>query len=248
MGKAIIISGADYSAKGLGVVSLPGKTITPQTGAIYSATTFRVVESGVYLASVSWSISNSTLASLVSNADGSCTVTPLLNINSSAVTLTAVAGGTTLTLSFVPALWMEEDITSALASSLVVRKRIGGWHIPAVTDNAKCTLPCVDISALLTGNPVKLQVNLKSGFDMVLGMGIAPGVDRDPASGFAWYDKDGNTTSFSWITNSQTALIPVTSGWTYLGMNFRYDNGTTTFANTTTLSDLVDSIKLYKTV
>ena len=100
MGKAVILMDSDFSGYGLGVVTLKTRSIIPEVARITEATIFKVMEEGVQLTSVMWSISDSTLASLVDNLDGTCTITPL-TITSTPVQLTANFLGGTLTTSFI---------------------------------------------------------------------------------------------------------------------------------------------------
>lgn len=135
MGKAIVINGVDYSAYGFGQVTLLQRAIIPNVGQITEATIFSVVENGVTI-SATWSISDNTLASIVTNANGTATVTPLVEGNTTPVTLTAVASGESLTLTFVPKLpqssytWYIDRCVSSVQSPASLENANlvnGGW-------------------------------------------------------------------------------------------------------------------------
>lgn len=134
MGKAIILQDSDFSAYNLGVVTRITEQILPNVVKISSATTFRVEKDGEQLTSVSWAISDNTLASLVDNEDGTCVVTPLLYDNSHNVILTATVDGEELTIAFVPALvgtytWYIDRCTSSPDRGSLANANLanGGW-------------------------------------------------------------------------------------------------------------------------
>ena len=109
MGKARILLDSDFSGFGLGVVTRLTKSILPVVTRITEATVFQLVEDGIRL-TPSWSISDSTIASLVANSDGTCTVTPLVNGNTAPVILTASFNGDVITLGFIPTLAQTYEI------------------------------------------------------------------------------------------------------------------------------------------
>lgn len=142
MGKAIVLLDSDFSGYNLGQVTRITKEIVPYVERISSATTFKVVEEGVQLSSVSWSISDNTLASLVDNLDGTCTITPLV-YTSIPVQLTATFLGGSVTTAFLASLsepvwvWYIDRCTTAPASGSINNGNAanGGWAFMP-TDNA----------------------------------------------------------------------------------------------------------------
>ena len=142
MGKAIVLLDSDFSVYNLGRVTRITKEIIPYVERISSATTFTVVEEGVQISNVSWSISDLSLASLVTNQDGSCTVTPLTN-TSTPVQLTATFVGGTVTIAFLASLaepvwvWYIDRCTTSPASGSINNGNAanGGWAFMDV-DNA----------------------------------------------------------------------------------------------------------------
>lgn len=135
MGKAIILPGSDYSAFNLGNVTKITSEILPYVTRISSATTFLVKRGGIPIENVTWSISDNTLASLVTNEDGTCLVTPLLHDNAINVILTAYVDGETLNTFFVPCLpqkvfnWYIDRCTDSPSSGSLNNANLanGGW-------------------------------------------------------------------------------------------------------------------------
>lgn len=135
MGKAIILKDSDFSGFGIGVVTPKAMQILPSVSKITSATTFRVEKDGTQLTIVSWAISDNTLASLVNNGDGTCTVTPLAENNTVPVQLSATASGKTTNITFVPNIptavyvWHIDRCTASPSSGSLSNANLanGGW-------------------------------------------------------------------------------------------------------------------------
>ena len=135
MGKAIILQDSDFSAYGLGVVTRVTLQILPYVSTIQEATTFRAEKDGVQIAGINWSISDGTLASIVTNLDGTCEVTPLVRENTSPVTLTASDGLDTTSITFIPSLpapvtiWYIDRCTSSPGTGSLSNANLpnGGW-------------------------------------------------------------------------------------------------------------------------
>lgn len=133
MGKAIVIDGVDYSQYGLGQVTVPILSIIPNVLQITEATIFSVIENGTTI-QASWSIDDSTLASLVENPDGTATVTPLIENNTVPVTLTATVAGSALSITFVPLIivsmvWYIDRCTNSPSPGSLYNANLvnGGW-------------------------------------------------------------------------------------------------------------------------
>ena len=135
MGKAIILQDSDFSAYNLGVVTRITSEIVPHVTRISSATTFMVKKDGIPVVPVDWSISDNTLASIVDNGDGTCTVTPLLHDNGYNVVLTASADGEEIKMAFVPCLpqraftWYIDRCTDSPSIGSLANANLanGGW-------------------------------------------------------------------------------------------------------------------------
>lgn len=85
------------------VAVMPHLEITPAPQVINGPTLFTASFGGDTDTLVSWSISDSSLASIVDNGNGTCLVTPLVDDNQTSVTLTATSTNGSVTVSFVPA-------------------------------------------------------------------------------------------------------------------------------------------------
>lgn len=133
MGKAIILQDSDFSVYGLGVVTRVTLQILPYVSTIQEATTFRAEKDGVQIAGINWSISDGALASIVTNLDGTCEVTPLVSGNTSPVTLTASDGLDTTSISFIPSIptytWYIDRCTLSPSSGYLQTPNLqgGGW-------------------------------------------------------------------------------------------------------------------------
>lgn len=150
MGKAIILNDSDFSAYNLGqvTISLVTYRISPTVQKITEATIFKVLDnSGTIVPAVVWSLSDQTKASLTTNQDGSCTVTPLIS-NNSPVELSAIVYGETLTISFIPTsgslVWLIDLCTDTPSSGTLANANLanGGWGY------------IEDFNALLQSNPI----------------------------------------------------------------------------------------------
>lgn len=137
------------------------------------------------------------------------------------------------------------DITSLLSSYFQPGKSIGSFPDATGSTNAKrCDLPAtlfstigVDISEYS-----KIVVTIKNGFDYVFGTGPLVSV----ATNWQGWDGDTGGKSFAWVTGNQQATATVDTTTLAMSLNLRYDDNTTEFANTTVLTDIVDSIVLVK--
>lgn len=243
MGKAIILTNSNFTANNLGVVHRISASILPEVVRITTATIFRVVKGGIQVPSVNWSIDDSTLATLVNNGDGTCTLTPKI-ITLSPVLLTAEFGGETL---FTSILATREyiDITASLSSSFVPRKAIGQFSATYASANTKrCCIPATLFSALNIDvqEYSEIQLTIKNGYDYVFATGPVPGNATD------WQGWNGSTGTqeFAWVTDNQKAIATIDSTVLAMSLNLRYDDNTTEFPATTHLADIVDSILLVK--
>lgn len=105
-----------YTAS-LNIVSaLPHLEISPISDIITKATTFTAYYDNEIDTNVSWSISDSTLASLTDNHNGTCVITPLISESMDKITLTATSSlHGTETLRFVPTVsTLPEEYTRML--------------------------------------------------------------------------------------------------------------------------------------
>lgn len=102
-----------------------------------------------------------------------------------------------------------------------------------ITNNTRCMFNVSLPSEYAEYNKIKMKV--KDGFDYVFG------VNRGTVT--TWYKGNEIVTTYSWITDTQEVVAPVSVG-DVVYVNLRYDDNTTVFANDTVISDIVNSIVL----
>lgn len=138
---------------------------------------------------------------------------------------------------------VELDISSLVDASgnFYPCAAVNSFGAAAGTANtARCELLRLSIAALVADlTPYsKIRIDIKSGYDFALGM------CRSSDFG-TWFKLDGTSDSggsLSWVTDKQYAEVSVSPAM-YITGNFRHDDNTTTFSNTTKFSDIA-SIKL----
>ena len=109
------LDGEEYTSSINIAVILPHVEILPYLEIISKPAVFTAYYNDQVENGVTWSISDSTLATLVDNQDGTCTITPLVDDNMARVTLTATSSHGTDSVSFIPSVpILPEDYTRML--------------------------------------------------------------------------------------------------------------------------------------
>ena len=134
------------------------------------------------------------------------------------------------------------DITSRLSSIFEPRISIGSFFGSGNPNEKRCCIRAftfesigVDISKYS-----KIKVSVKNGYDYVFGTGPTPGV----ADGWQGWDGETGGQKFTWTIDNQMAEASVDNTTLAMSLNFRYDDDTTAFSESTALTDIVESIVL----
>lgn len=137
----------------------------------------------------------------------------------------------------------RKDITSLLSTYFFAKRSLGRFSGSTAVNAARCCVFPFTFSAI--GIDIsqfsKIEVNIKSGYDYVFGTGPQPS-NNDTG----WQGWDGNVggQAFAWVTANQQGVATIDSTVLAMSLNLRHDDNTTPFADTTVLTDIVDSVVL----
>ena len=143
---------------------------------------------------------------------------------------------------------VELDITSLVDTATSNWSPQGGVNAfvaaSSISNTKRCAVVRLSIGSLVPNlsHYSKIRIDVKNGFDFVLGM-CRDSTNLSTAT--SWFRLNGTDTTnrnFAWVTDNQYAEVDV-SAEMYITGNLRYDDDTTTFESTTKFSDIA-SIKL----
>lgn len=136
------------------------------------------------------------------------------------------------------------DLLNQINDKLLPRVSLNGYtdltgenNASTIQNEKRSCIFAEDVSTFAVLGYTKITVNLKAGFDMVLGIGTTNHTAE-------YYSGDCVAGKFTWITNSQSASCPLSNTKKYLYINIRHDDNTTAMDETGVASDYIDSIEL----
>lgn len=137
------------------------------------------------------------------------------------------------------------DITEIVASSAAYNAdiSIGSYQDKNGTPNTKrCCVVATSFSTwgIDVSQFSKIEVTIKQGYDYVFGLGTTPG---NSANWYGW-NKGEKVALFNWVTDNQKEVVSLDNTMLAMSLNLRHDDNTTTFPETTALTDIVESIVL----
>lgn len=147
------------------------------------------------------------------------------------------ANGIVVTIDGSDMLGLIENELQPRVSLNAVMYQTGEINTSTTQNDKRSCICAIDVSDFADAGYTKITINLKTGFDMVLGIGTTDSTAE-------YYSGDCVAGSFAWITNSQSASCPLSSTKKYLYINIRHDDNTTAMDATGVASDYIDSIEL----